>query len=322
MVDLLERDHKSYVETLWAEARAYDRSVPPSGDEVEVRKTKSKDGVDEIDWSKARKEWSSLLKSLGQTWMHLDKLAETIVRRSLADPRLDIVKASGGLDTKTWAMVGPMLQGYARSAVPRIMKSAAAEYWRITKQTLPDPAEEMAVESAQLSGAELVQRISNRSQQAIQDAVMEGIAQGRSIEAIAADIKNSRIGLTSRDAIAVANYTARLKAEDRPKDQVQRMASKYRQRKLRQRSEVIARTEMSRARNMGFDMAWQLGVSEGVIDPGDLREWLARDPCPICQDLDGQKAPIGNPFTSQSGQYTFMRPPAHPNCRCTMVLDL
>jgi len=97
------------------------------------------------------------------------------------------------------------------------------------------------------------------------------------------------------------------------------------------RSEMIARTEASRAQNQGSVQAWkQSGVVSGT-------EWAAfDDACEFCQEMDGKTISLGETFFAQgdvmeigdeeSGiqrlSFNYEQvdaPPLHPNCRCTAV---
>lgn len=74
------------------------------------------------------------------------------------------------------------------------------------------------------------------------------------------------------------------------------------------RSEAIARTETATAYTQGSLLAYQeSGVVKGT-------QWLATDPCDICQPLEGQTVDLGELF---GGEYEG--PPAHPNCRCAVA---
>jgi len=89
------------------------------------------------------------------------------------------------------------------------------------------------------------------------------------------------------------------------------------------RAERIARTETSNAVNAGRQEVW----SEAGVTRNRWR--LAPGACPICQALvalSGGEVDIGEPFVTAGTQLaTFTpkmditRPPAHPNCRCSMA---
>jgi len=76
--------------------------------------------------------------------------------------------------------------------------------------------------------------------------------------------------------------------------------------KAQYRMEMIARTEVLRAHNMGrLKFHQRVGVQR--------LEWLAMDDermCPVCGGLDGKIFPID----------TFPPQPAHPHCRCTNIV--
>ena len=76
------------------------------------------------------------------------------------------------------------------------------------------------------------------------------------------------------------------------------------------RAAMIARTEVSTAQVQSNYKVWQ---DSGVVKKV---KWLAvgPDPCPICEDNDGQVRELGKPFPS--GQ---IMPLAHPNCYCILA---
>jgi len=80
------------------------------------------------------------------------------------------------------------------------------------------------------------------------------------------------------------------------------------------RARMIARTEMNRAENMGhIDGARQSGLKL-------MKQWdahLDKRTSPICRSLNGKKIPMDSKFKYQ-GQ-DFDSPPAHPNCRSTLI---
>lgn len=97
------------------------------------------------------------------------------------------------------------------------------------------------------------------------------------------------------------------------------------------RAEMIARTEMIRASNMGARISYEIfGIKEMIwLDTDDSRT------CPICKSMDGKTVAIGQPFASigdvieaeDGSQYkiayeTVEVPPIHPSCRCTVIPKL
>ena len=95
--------------------------------------------------------------------------------------------------------------------------------------------------------------------------------------------------------------------------------NKYAEKLRRQRARTIARTETMMAYNEGKQQAWNQAADRGLINKQTARKvWVTgpMDVCPICAPLNGQNQPINKPFSIRR-----MTPPAHPNCRCTMVLN-
>lgn len=73
------------------------------------------------------------------------------------------------------------------------------------------------------------------------------------------------------------------------------------------RALMIAITESNRAMTFAaMDRYQDFGITQ--------TRWLVFDPCDICAKNAGQIADMGTPFPSND-----LRPPAHPNCRCTIA---
>ncbi len=78
------------------------------------------------------------------------------------------------------------------------------------------------------------------------------------------------------------------------------------------RARTIAVTESSRATNGGSIISYQ---KSGVVEGS---QWLTTsDPCPLCDELDGEERPFGEPFTVKKGGGPYAvvyHPPLHPHC--------
>jgi hypothetical protein len=85
------------------------------------------------------------------------------------------------------------------------------------------------------------------------------------------------------------------------------------------RADLIARTEVMTATNEGNREAWDQAVEEGLLTGNERREWIATsDACPLCDELDGETAPLDGEYPGDGGD----GPPLHPACRCTEGLTL
>lgn len=104
-------------------------------------------------------------------------------------------------------------------------------------------------------------------------------------------------------------------------ERVSATLKRYADRQIRQRALLIARTETIAAANAGQQLQWAQAVKDGLLRGNEKQRWIvAFDErlCPICRALHGQQVPLGQPFMSIKGP--VLSPPAHPNCRCSIVL--
>lgn len=88
-------------------------------------------------------------------------------------------------------------------------------------------------------------------------------------------------------------------------------------RRYRYWAERIVRTELMHTYNVIHqDSIEQLAA----IDPSYQKRWDARLDsrlCPYCRTLDGEVVAVDGKFATRGS--IFEHPPAHPNCRCTLV---
>ena len=78
-------------------------------------------------------------------------------------------------------------------------------------------------------------------------------------------------------------------------------------------AEQVARTEVARAQNSGIVETYAAAGVEEIM-------WLAADDertCPVCSDLDGTTAKLGEAF--EDSEMGATEPPEHVSCRCTVV---
>ncbi len=79
------------------------------------------------------------------------------------------------------------------------------------------------------------------------------------------------------------------------------------------RSQIIARTETADALEQSFmDRSKDIGVTG--------KEWITTDPCPICEEFgDMEPVPLDYEYVSTVSDVRVERPPAHPNCMCSLA---
>ena len=131
------------------------------------------------------------------------------------------------------------------------------------------------------------------------------------------------VGLTSQQAGWVENFRNREilsqmnggKSFDEAYDASEKATARYQKRIHKYRSETIARTETLRAASEGRQQAWSQGIEAGFISVYAKKKWLAEfDACDICGPLGGM-----DPIPIKSS-FPIGEPPAHPNCRCDVLL--
>ncbi len=184
--------------------------------------------------------------------------------------------------------------------------------------------------------------ITEETKQAIRSIILDGAQNGRAPRETARDIRQ-HIGLTDRDAKAVLNYRAKLEGMmldgkspfstvKLTPEKIDSLVEKYSKKKLRERSETIARTETIKASNMGQQNIWRDAVSQGLLPQTVRRKWSTAEDervCSWCGPLDGTIVGMEETFTitasktenSQKITYAELTPPLHPQCRCSMVLE-
>jgi hypothetical protein len=109
------------------------------------------------------------------------------------------------------------------------------------------------------------------------------------------------------------------------KEQIDKMVAAYQRKYLAYRSRTIARTEAIRTTNKGVEDSWRQAIEAGKV-PEELvrkRWFVTRDErlCKVCGPIPGlnpqRGVTMGAPFNTTKGPMTL--PPAHPNCRCSVV---
>ena len=136
-------------------------------------------------------------------------------------------------------------------------------------------------------------------------------------------------GLTRQSERAVWNTMNRIADEvaargitgEKALEQVRRQVDKHADKLRKSRARTIARTELAMAAEEGRQQAWDQAADKGLINRATATKvWSASpmDVCVICGRLQGTKQPMSGSWQTNAG--TVKHPPAHPNCRCTMVL--
>jgi hypothetical protein len=197
----------------------------------------------------------------------------------------------------------------------RLTINGATASWRL------DRTDPRMVEWAQTRSSKLVTQISKTTRGAIRKLIGEAYTEGRSVYDTARLLRtivgplDSQVGRIARaygetvDLLRESGLTF-AQAQEKAAKQAERVTD----RAVASRAETIARTEIITAGNQGRIEAWSQAIDAGLLPSNAHKEWVAFDPCPECEGLDGEVVPYDEPFSSGDDG-----PAAHPNCRCAVV---
>ena len=235
-------------------------------------------------------------------------MIEASIRRGRVSKRL--AAALNTLPVELRAAVGPVIE-------TAVVQAGAVSLRRIVAGVRFDITNPLATEAAGTITADLVRQVSLETKKSLRTVIQQAFRDRLPPAATARRIK-PLIGLTSRQAQAVRNFRSRLAATGLSEELVTKRAARYSAKLLRQRSYLIARTETIRSLSAGQQAAWRTARNAGRIPKTSLQRWsVVGDDrlCPICIALSGVKRKIGQQFPGG-----ISHPPAHPACRCTLVL--
>jgi hypothetical protein len=168
----------------------------------------------------------------------------------------------------------------------------------------------------------LITEVDKSTRAAISNTLKSAIKADLHPMSAAKQIRNM-IGLNAPQSIAVENLRARMIADGVKREIVDARIERYSNQLLNQRAEMIARTEMSQAVNGGRELLWEQLIDDGHIDATRTqRQWVTaldeRVDDEICAPMEGVTVPVDEEFDTPAG--SMFTPPAHPGCRCTVVL--
>lgn len=243
------------------------------------------------------------------------RLADAVAHKS-ADQVANMISTEAWLDIQEplqAELLAELLDAGSRVQLPPIRKA-------VMNFSFDRSRDESARWAANEAG-QLIREISDGQREMVKDLISRAQLSGISPGDVAREIRNG-IGLTSGQAQWVSNFYERNLTANiangmsvaAATDKAQAAADRYQEQVHRYRANTIARTEIMRANSEGRKEAWGQGVEGGWIDPGAQKEWIAEaDACEICEPLSGMRVPLNEEFPEGD-------PPAHPNCRCDLLL--
>lgn len=235
----------------------------------------------------------------------LDKL-ERLFRRKKYDEMTEVVPWGDATEYLQKAVdnLGTTINGSAKLESAALPKD-------FSRQIRLDTQNEKLNEYLNVRTGAMIENVKDNVQVAVQQAVQGYFKQGLTPEDVAQQVKSS-IGLNSVQAQQLQNFvgTRKQKAE-------------LKERLTLQRARTVARTEISFAANQGQLAVWQSMQDQGLVSDSSTKVWVVDgQPCPkICDPMDGVEVPISEDFELPDG-VTVPCPPAHPNCRCLLALNI
>lgn len=188
----------------------------------------------------------------------------------------------------------------------------------------------------------LASSIMIESKEAVRQVILNGFQTGKAPRVMAREIK-TMIGLNARQSVAINNLRSKLdtmllegkspfKTVPLTQSKIDSIVSKQTKKALRQRAEMISRTETIRSSNAGAQATWENAVSNGFLPETVRKIWqssLDERTCPFCNSLHGTTVELKQSFSTsvenQSGGVVTineLHPPAHVMCRCSVSLEI
>jgi hypothetical protein len=244
-----------------------------------------------------------------------DRVSLADLRTALSTGQSGMVEAAAKIDEME-AGLGEVLTGIL-AALLAGGKSAQDE--------TPGPAlnqlDSAIARAVQQQGALAVKRVSNGTRQAIRSAVSRALSEDMNVEAAAKEIRNV-IGLTAPQERTLAIQRATMEKAGVKQSVIERTLTARTKRMLDYRAGVIAENEAFMAISTGRQLYWQSLVDSGDLSRNTQRKWItAADEfvCEVCRPMHGQIRGLTEFFTTGEGGL-ILTSPAHPVCRCSVVL--
>jgi hypothetical protein len=168
----------------------------------------------------------------------------------------------------------------------------------------------------------LVTNIEDNIQGNIQEVLRSGMQNKLNIDQISERLKSSGMGLNERQTGALLRLEDGWRKAGLPETQIMQQIEEQSARYLQQRCDMIARTEVAAAQNIGQMETWRAAIADGLLAEDAQKMWLTEgQPCEICADFSGQTIGIDEMWELEDGTQIDTAP-AHPNCKCSVELVL
>lgn len=170
--------------------------------------------------------------------------------------------------------------------------------------------------------AERVTLINDSTKEGLKNSIAEAYDKGRSPKKTAKEISKN-IGMNARQETSFRKYKASMEEKGYKQSTIDKRLDVYREKAIKQRSLVIATTELTDCTNKAQLEDWRQASKEGFISKNTMKVWIAiidKKTSEVCSFLNNKKVKW-NKYWSYKGE-KYESPSAHPSCRSGMYLDV
>lgn len=255
---------------------------------------------------------------------------------------LELQGRTGSLDLRLFQEVfAGRVVAFLRESLNQVSTATAGQVIADAEravQTLPrrisvnmsfDKQDPRAIQWAETRAGAMIEQIQAEALASVRGVIAGVLRNGGGVARATTGIERV-IGLHDRWQQAVNNYynkevqrLSRTRGAETAVLEAQQSALVYRDQLIRARAEMIARTEILAAQNIGLMLSWYQAADQGLLDLNTAEKewvvgpdgWKGIEVCESCQEMAGQRVPVTSLFSNGE-----ISPPRHPNCRCTMNL--
>ncbi len=199
--------------------------------------------------------------------------------------------------------------------------------WKIPTLKIEDPVMPVSPTAAQFVKVQSLTRVvdmSKKEKARVREILTAGLEQGLRTSAMVDEISDT-VGLTVGQLARVNKKVLTARQAGMSLELVQQLRRRESSKQRTQRARTIARTETRDANSQGLTEAWKRAGEQGLTAPGTMKRWVAMGDevtSEICEDLNNHEPiPLDANFSSDVDPgFIGAGPPAHPNCRSTLIL--
>lgn len=222
---------------------------------------------------------------------------------------IESVLLGGEAGSRIYEGLALLLVQNSEAALAEIREIFVAEIAESMAGTLPEELAAAAAEAVAADTATLVTQMVEAQLKAIAEVIDAGVKAGKNPREIARLLEVVD-GLDSQRAARLAKIAEYLESTGLDAETIAKRLDKAKQKLLRERRETIARTEARK-------ITASVNEAEARARGAQFKRWITTGDDRVSDVCAANEAvgviPVSQPFPNGE------RPPAHPNCRCTVA---